>query len=78
MLNLLEQGLVERPITRDLNWGVPVPLEGTEGKVLYVWFEAPIGYISSTQEWADKIGEPNRWKDYWLDPETDCYTLWKR
>jgi methionyl-tRNA synthetase len=70
MLNLLEQGLVERPITRDLNWGVPVPLEGAEGKVLYVWFEAPIGYISSTQEWAEKIGEPNRWKDYWLDPET--------
>ncbi|NLA45457.1 MAG: methionine--tRNA ligase, partial [Candidatus Cloacimonetes bacterium] len=70
MLNLLDQGLVERPITRDLNWGVPVPLEGAEGKVLYVWFEAPIGYISSTQEWAEKIGEPNRWKDYWLDPET--------
>ncbi|MDD3632476.1 MAG: methionine--tRNA ligase [Candidatus Cloacimonadaceae bacterium] len=70
MLNLLEQGLVERPITRDLNWGVPVPLEDTEGKVLYVWFEAPIGYISSTQEWAEKIGNPERWKDYWLDPET--------
>jgi methionyl-tRNA synthetase len=61
---------VERPITRDLNWGVPVPLEDTEGKVLYVWFEAPIGYISSTQEWAEKIGNPERWKDYWLDPET--------
>ena len=70
MLNLLDQGLVERPITRDLNWGVPVPLENAEGKVLYVWFEAPIGYISSTKEWAEKIGEPDRWKDYWLDPET--------
>jgi len=70
MLNLLEQGLVERPITRDLNWGVPVPLPDTEGKVLYVWFEAPIGYISSTVEWAQKIGQPERWKDYWLDPET--------
>ncbi len=70
MLNLLEQGLVERPITRDLSWGVPVPLKEAENKVLYVWFEAPIGYISSTVEWAEKIGEPERWKDYWLDPET--------
>ncbi len=70
MLNLLEQGLVERPITRDLAWGVPVPLPDAEGKVLYVWFEAPIGYISSTVEWAQRIGEPERWKDYWLDPDT--------
>ncbi|MFO8145285.1 MAG: methionine--tRNA ligase, partial [Candidatus Syntrophosphaera sp.] len=70
MLNLLEQGLVERPITRDLSWGVPVPLPDAEGKVLYVWFEAPIGYISSTVEWAERIGEPERWKDYWLDPDT--------
>lgn len=70
MLNLLEQGLVERPITRDLSWGVPVPLPETEGKVLYVWFDAPIGYISSTVEWAERIGQPERWKDYWLDPET--------
>ena len=70
MLNLLEQGLVERPITRELSWGVPVPLKEAEDKVLYVWFEAPVGYISSTIEWAEKIGEPERWKDYWLDPET--------
>ena len=70
MLNLLEQGLIERPITRDLSWGVPVPLADAEGKVLYVWFEAPIGYISSTVEWAERIGQPERWKDYWLDPET--------
>lgn len=70
MLNLLEQGLIERPITRDLSWGVPVPLPETEGKVLYVWFDAPIGYISSTVEWAERIGQPERWKDYWLDPET--------
>ncbi len=70
MLNLLEQGLVERPITRDLSWGIPVPLAEAEDKVLYVWFEAPIGYISSTMEWAQRIGEPQRWKDYWLDPET--------
>ncbi len=70
MLNLLEQGLVERSITRDIKWGIPVPLEEAKGKVLYVWFEAPIGYISSTIEWAEKIGQPERWKDYWLDPET--------
>lgn len=70
MLNLLEQGLVERPITRDLSWGVPVPLKEAGDKVLYVWFEAPVGYISSTIEWAEKIGEPERWKDYWLNPET--------
>ncbi|MFO7660519.1 MAG: methionine--tRNA ligase [Candidatus Cloacimonadaceae bacterium] len=70
MLNLLEQGLVERSITRDIKWGIPVPLEEAKDKVLYVWFEAPIGYISSTLEWAEKIGQPERWKDYWLDPET--------
>jgi methionyl-tRNA synthetase len=70
MLNLLEQGLVERSITRDIKWGIPVPLEEAKDKVLYVWFDAPIGYISSTVEWAEKIGQPERWKDYWLDPET--------
>lgn len=70
MLNLLEQGLIERSITRDLSWGVPVPLPETEGKVLYVWFEAPIGYVSSTVEWAQKMGKPELWKDYWLDPDT--------
>jgi methionyl-tRNA synthetase len=70
MLNLLEQGLVERPITRDLSWGVPVPLAEAADKVLYVWFDAPIGYISSTMEWAEKKGDPERWKDYWLDPDT--------
>lgn len=59
--------LKPRAITRDSDWGVPVP--GYPGKVFYVWFDAPIGYISSTQEWAQKIGHPNRWKDYWLDPK---------
>lgn len=70
ILNLLDQELVERSITRDLSWGVPVPLPEAEGKVLYVWFDAPIGYISATVEWAERIGEPERWKDYWLDPGT--------
>ncbi|PKN73098.1 MAG: methionine--tRNA ligase [Candidatus Cloacimonetes bacterium HGW-Cloacimonetes-3] len=70
MMGLLDQGLIERSITRDLSWGVPVPLPGAEGKVLYVWFDAPIGYISSTMEWAIKQGKPELWKDYWLDPDT--------
>lgn len=65
------EGLTERPITRDINWGIPVPLDGYEGKVLYVWFEAPIGYISSTKEWAVKKGNPDLWKDYWLNPECE-------
>jgi methionyl-tRNA synthetase len=64
------EGLTDRPITRDLHWGVPVPLTEAEGKVLYVWFDAPIGYISSTKEWAERMGDPERWKRYWRDPET--------
>ncbi len=67
--NWFREGLEDRAVTRDLKWGVPVPLEDAKDKVLYVWFEAPIGYISSTKEWAEKIGQPDRWKDYWLDPE---------
>ncbi len=59
-----------RPITRDLKWGIPIPLPDTGGKVLYVWFDAPIGYISASQEWALKKGEPDLWKKYWLDPQT--------
>ncbi|NUQ01063.1 MAG: methionine--tRNA ligase, partial [Armatimonadetes bacterium] len=58
-----------RAVTRDLDWGIPVPLPGHEGKVFYVWFDAPIGYISSTREWAEKIGQPEKWKDYWHDRE---------
>lgn len=64
-------GLQDRSVTRDLGWGIPVPLKEAAGKVLYVWlFDAPIGYISSTKEWAERTGAPDRWKDYWLDPET--------
>lgn len=64
------KGLEDRAITRDLNWGIPVPLEDSEGKVLYVWFEAPIGYISATKEWALKTGDPEKWKPYWLGQDT--------
>ncbi|MCX7994675.1 MAG: methionine--tRNA ligase [candidate division WOR-3 bacterium] len=66
----LKEGLQDRPITRDMSWGVPVPLEEARGKVLYVWFDAPIGYISSTMEWAINKGEPDLWKEYWFNPET--------
>ena len=60
--------LKPRAITRDSAWGVPIPLPHTEGKVFYVWFDAPIGYISATKEWAQLYGKPDSWKDYWLDP----------
>jgi len=61
------QNLHARAITRDLEWGVPIPLPDTEGKVLYVWFDAPIGYISSSMEWAQQSGKPDKWKDYWCN-----------
>lgn len=60
--------LKPRAITRDSDWGVPVP--GKPGKVFYVWFDAPIGYVSATKEWALETGHPDRWKDYWLDAKT--------
>lgn len=63
--------LKPRAITRDAEWGVPLPLPEGKGKVLYVWFDAPIGYISATQEWAKKKKkDPEAWKSYWLDPKT--------
>jgi len=65
----LSDGLKPRAMTRDLNWGVPVPLPNAEGKVLYVWFDAPIGYISFTQEWAEKTGKS--WKDFWQSESSD-------
>ncbi|MEN8006083.1 MAG: methionine--tRNA ligase [Candidatus Krumholzibacteriota bacterium] len=65
-----ESGLQDRAMTRDLGWGVPVPLPDHEGKVMFVWFEAPIGYISSTREWAADQGDPEAWKTWWQDSET--------
>ncbi|GAA4755505.1 methionine--tRNA ligase [Flavisolibacter ginsenosidimutans] len=64
----IDAGLQPRAVTRDLDWGVKVPLPDAEGKVLYVWFDAPIGYISATKQWALNTG--NDWKPYWLDKET--------
>jgi methionyl-tRNA synthetase len=64
----IEQGLQPRAVTRDLNWGVKVPLETAEGKVLYVWFDAPIGYISATKEWCEQNGQ--NYEKWWKDEET--------
>ena len=64
----IDTGLRPRAVTRDLDWGIPVPLKGELGKVLYVWFDAPIGYISSTKEWADQKGID--WEPYWKDKDT--------
>tara|TARA_B110000503_G_scaffold23430_1_gene36666 strand:- start:18857 stop:20902 length:2046 start_codon:yes stop_codon:yes gene_type:complete len=65
----LDDGLRPRAVTRDLDWGVPVPLNNADGKVLYVWFDAPIGYISSTIEWAKENNK--NWESYWKDPATE-------
>lgn len=64
----IDGGLAPRAVTRDLDWGIPVPVKGGEGKVLYVWFDAPIGYISSTKEWAEREGKD--WEPYWKDENT--------
>ncbi len=64
----IDDGLKPRAVTRDLDWGIPVPVEGGEGKVLYVWFDAPIGYISSTKEWAAREGKD--WEPYWKAKDT--------
>ena len=65
----LDDGLKPRAVTRDLDWGVPVPVKDSNGKVLYVWFDAPIGYISSTKEWA--IDNKQNWEKYWKDDNTE-------
>ena len=64
----IDDGLRPRAVTRDLDWGIPVPVKGGEGKVLYVWFDAPIGYISATKEWAEREGKD--WEPYWKDKDT--------
>ena len=69
----LEDGLKDRAITRDLSWGIPVPLEGYEDKRIYVWFEAVIGYLSAAVEWAQQSGSPEKWEDFWKDPDSRSY-----
>ena len=65
-----KDGLQDRAVTRDLDWGIPVPLDAAKGKVLYVWFEAVLGYISAAKELSEKRGDPDLWKNYWQDPNT--------
>jgi len=71
--NMIGEGLHGRPITRDLDWGIPLPESGWEEKRLYVWFEAVIGYFSASIEWAKSHGEPEAWKDWWYNPEALTY-----
>lgn len=66
----LKSELTARSITRDLSWGVPVPLPDAKDKVLYVWFDAPLGYISASEDWSEQIGEPEKWRHYWEDKNT--------
>ncbi len=67
--NFVGQGLIGRAVTRDMDWGISVPVPGYEGKVLYVWFEAVIGYLSATIEWAHNSGQPEAWRQWWQNPE---------
>ncbi len=72
-LGQIREGLTPRAITRDLDWGIPVPLPGWEDKVLYVWFEAVMGYFTASVEWAALRGTPDAWRDYWYDPDSRGY-----
>lgn len=76
-LNYLKEGLRGRPITRDMEWGIPVPVEGYEGKSIYVWFEAVIGYFSASIEWAKITGDPEKWKEWWYEPGRSFYFIAK-
>lgn len=69
-LHWLKEGLKPRALTRDSKWGIPAPFPGAEGKTIYVWFEAVLGYVSASIEWAEKSGNPEAWKDFWFDKET--------
>ncbi len=71
--NWLAGGLKDRPITRDITWGVDIPLEGYETKRIYVWFEAVIGYLSTSKEWARRTGNDDKWQEFWKDPEVKHY-----
>ena len=69
-LKWLEEGLKPRSLTRDNKWGIPAPFPGAEAKTIYVWFEAVLGYVSASIEWAEKSGKPDAWKDFWFDKQT--------
>jgi methionyl-tRNA synthetase len=72
-LGVLQQGLRDRAITRDLEWGIAIPLPGFEQKRIYVWFENVIGYLSAAKEWAQRRGEPETWRDFWQNPDCKSY-----
>ena len=69
-LRWLEEGLKPRALTRDNKWGIPAPFPRAEGKTIYVWFEAVLGYVSASIEWAEKTGDKNKWRDFWFDSST--------
>jgi len=69
-LSWLKEGLKPRSLTRDNRWGIPAPFKGAEGKTIYVWMEAVLGYVSATKEWTKKNGRPGLWKKFWLDPKS--------
>ncbi len=73
--NFIKQGLQGRPITRDIGWGICVPLEGWEDKRLYVWFEAVMGYFTASVEWAHNTGAPDAWKQWWYNPKAKIYNF---
>lgn len=73
--NFVADGLQGRPITRDIDWGIPVPLEGWDDKRLYVWFEAVMGYFTASVEWAKNIGKPDEWKKWWYNPDAKIYNF---
>ena len=72
-LGALQEGLRDRAITRDLEWGIPIPLPGFEKKRIYVWFENVIGYLSAAKEWAQRQGTPEAWREFWQDPQCKSY-----
>ena len=72
-LGMLDEGLKDRAFTRDISWGVPVPVDGFDDKRIYVWFDAVTGYLSATKEWAARRGDPDGWKPFWQDPSTRSY-----
>ncbi|NWG15882.1 MAG: methionine--tRNA ligase [Chloroflexi bacterium] len=73
--NFVADGLQGRPITRDIDWGIAVPLEGWDDKKLYVWFEAVMGYFTASLEWARNTGQPDAWKDWWYNPQAEIYNF---
>ena len=73
--NYVKDGLLGRPVTRDIKWGIPVPLPEWEDKRLYVWFEAVMGYFTASVEWANNVGEPDAWKAWWYDPAAKIYNF---